>query len=148
MFSYFVKLGTMFAIGKIPPTTRSNGKQNKVSKQNCLAIMRMGADLTAFLFGVSLSLVLASRLPFTNYCWVISRHRNWYLPFKTQLQSKGLDYSCTHSAPTSTSVEGRYRHWFPIGGHWNVSLITQAPCGGSTFQHLFSAKLRSRATVG
>ena len=28
VFSYFIKLGTMFTIWKIPPATRSNGKQN------------------------------------------------------------------------------------------------------------------------
>ena len=28
VFSYFIKLGTMFAIWKIPHVTRSNGKQN------------------------------------------------------------------------------------------------------------------------
>ena len=28
VYSYFIKLGTMFAVGKIPPAKRSNGKQN------------------------------------------------------------------------------------------------------------------------
>ena len=33
VFSYFIKLVTMFAIWKIPSATRSNGKQN-ISYQN------------------------------------------------------------------------------------------------------------------
>ena len=35
MFSYFIKFETMFAVGKIPPATCSNGKQNVQFENKC-----------------------------------------------------------------------------------------------------------------
>ena len=46
VFSYFIKLGTLFAILKIPPAIGTNGNQHQFQNKTLLAIMPRRAEIT------------------------------------------------------------------------------------------------------
>ena len=88
VFSYSIKPGThclQFKTFRLQHVEIVNNPP--ISKQNWLAILLRSAELTAIPVDVSLSPVLPSSPPVTNYCSANSGPRNWRRPFnklKTQ----------------------------------------------------------------
>jgi len=68
VFSYFIKLGTTFTVGKNLPATRSVGKQNiKLKKMIVHDVKANQVNHNTLGFDVNFP-SLDSRLPVSNYC--------------------------------------------------------------------------------